>query len=371
MSTSIEWTATVNADGSVTPGRTWNPITGCTKVSAGCKHCYAEGVAHRFFGKLYPDGVPTGRHDASGSAPEMRPRRFTDVMTHADRLSLPLTWRKPCNVFVNSMSDLFHEAVPFEFIDSVFAVMALTPHVTYQILTKRPERMREYLAPGERAKVIAVAVRDQSRGMKRPMDIHEATSVIFGLRLSNDIPPTSRWPLPNVWLGVSVENQQTADVRIPTLLQTPSAIRFASYEPALGPIDFKLPSGIQMLVNGKPAGKPARGSDALNALCDLAGTPRPEPHGELDWIIVGGESGHGARPFDIEWARSTVQQCRAAGVACFVKQIGANPLDSRAPITGLASALAATGAFIKDRKGGDPEEWPADLRVREFPAVTR
>jgi len=268
--TSIEWT-----------DRTWNPVTGCTKVSAGCKNCYAEGVAERFWAKQY-DPV---QEDVSGV---IRPRRFTDVLTHEDRLLEPLSWRKPSRVFVNSMSDLFHEAVPDAFIHRVFMVMAKANQHTFQVLTKRPARMLDYL---------------------------KATN-----------------PLRNVWLGVSVENQHFADERIPLLLQTPAAVRFISAEPLLGPID------IVGTICKQPVGTPA-----------------------LGWVIVGGESGSGARPFDLAWARSIVQQCQATGVPVFVKQLGAMPMAGRMP--------HPDDMFIrlKNRKGGDPSEWPDDLRIREFP----
>lgn len=155
--TSIEWTATVHPDGTVTPGKTWNPVTGCAKVSPGCAHCYAEGVAARFWASQYPEIVDTAAAAVAGEAIS-RPREFTDVMTHEDRLLEPLKWRKPSRIFVNSMSDLFHEDVPDEFIDRVFAVMALAPQHTFQILTKRPDRMRAYCsdsnAPGRVARAV-------------------------------------------------------------------------------------------------------------------------------------------------------------------------------------------------------------------------
>ena len=189
--TNIEW-----AD------RVWNPVTGCTKVSPGCKHCYAEGVAHRFWATQYPAvEIETG-----GPAGTMsRARKFTDVMTHPDRLLEPLSWRKPARVFVNSMSDLFHEDVPDDFIDAVWGTMAKCPQHTFQILTKRADRMKAYFD-----KVVADG------------------RALFG---------EGRYvPRSNVWLGVSVEDQQRADERIPLLLQTPAAVRFISAEPLLGPV---------------------------------------------------------------------------------------------------------------------------------------
>lgn len=148
--TPIEWTATVNADGSVTKGKVWNPVTGCHKVSPGCKNCYAATIARRLWATQYPP-VPIEARGVcvGGTQSGERPRKFEDVQTHEDRLLQPFSWKKPCKVFVNSMSDLFEENVPFEFIDQVFAVMGLNPHITFQVLTKRAERMREYASDTE------------------------------------------------------------------------------------------------------------------------------------------------------------------------------------------------------------------------------
>jgi len=221
--TKIEWT-----------DRTWNAVTGCTKVSAGCKHCYAEVMAKRTFRVLYPPveciAGPMTREHAAG-LPALRQRRFTDVQCHPDRLDAPLRWRKPSMVFVNSMSDLFHEDVPDAFIDQVFAVMhlaRLAGHV-FQVLTKRPERMRAYLSDRTRHITIDGALLRvcNDSGLSAPC-------------LTQPTVPggVEGWPLPHVWLGVSVEDQATADARIPLLLQTPAAVRFVSCEPLLGPIDL-------------------------------------------------------------------------------------------------------------------------------------
>jgi protein gp37 len=340
----IEWT-----------DRTWNPVTGCTKVSAGCKHCYAEGVAHRFWHTLY-DEIPTGRHDASGSGPETRPRLFTDVQTHEDKLLAPLSWRKPSRVFVNSMSDLFHEDVPDEFIDRVFAVMALASRHTFQVLTKRPERMREYLCR------------------------NSTIENIYSLACRQDETLADRWdwPLPNVWLGVSVEDQATADARISLLLQTPAAVRFISAEPLLGPVDvgpwLYVPTRCRACGHGSayydtnptgsqaPFGKCAFGvpmtGEHGGLRCSACDSPDCEAMAPLSWVIVGGESGSKARPCDVAWIRSIVRQCQSAGVPVFVKQLG-----SKWNLGGFT----IHGRLLVDRKGADPAEWPEDLRVRQFP----
>lgn len=247
-SSSIEWTDS-----------TWNPTTGCDKVSPGCDHCYAMTLAPRLkaMGSAHyqRDGNPTTSGPGFG------------VSMHADALSKPLEWKRPRRIFVNSMSDLFHAEVSDEFIAQVFAVMATASHHTFQLLTKRHGRMRSLL---------------------RNVDFQDAMVDAAVARGHHDL---IRWPLPNVWLGVSVENQQWADIRIPALQDTPAAVRFLSCEPLLGPVDI------------------------INGLGDSWLT-------DIDWIIVGGESGRGARPMRGSWVRSLRDQAEAAGVAFHFKQWG-------------------------------------------------
>ena len=215
-STGIEWT-----------DATWNPVTGCTKVSQGCAHCYAETITLRFRrgGPFLP-----GK---------------TTIRLHPERLKDPGKWRAPRRVFVNSMSDLFHEEVPFEFIKDIFQIMEDNQRHIYQILTKRPERMLEYVA---------------WTGYQR-------------------------WP-EQVWAGVSVENQYWADRRIPTLAQIPASVRFLSVEPLLKQVELR------------PYLK------------------------DIQWVIVGGESGHRARKMDEAWALDIKKQCEEAQVPFFFKQWG-------------------------------------------------
>ncbi len=219
---------------------TWSPVSGCTKVSAGCANCYISRTppfrkAHRRFERV-GNSMTTG------------------VQLHPDRLDQPLHWRKPRRIFVCSMSDLFHEEVPDQFIAQVFWTMVLAQRHTFQILTKRPDRLIELLRTWERRQICA--------------DFNDAVG----------------WPVPNVWLGVSVENQYWADRRTPLLLQTPAAVRFLSLEPLLKPV--KLWDFIQ----------------------------------HVDWVIVGGESGPKHRPMDLDWVREIRAECRAAGTAFFYKQ---------------------------------------------------
>ncbi len=312
-SSAIEWT-----------DATWNPVRGCTKVSPGCANCYAETFAERFRGVKghpYEQGF--------------------DLRLVPEKLTEPLRWKKPRRVFVNSMSDLFQDGVPDSYIDQVFAVMALCPQHTFQVLTKRAERMRSYLVC-EPVQRIADAIGFGTVGSDLPYEHRQAAAN----RMLRAYPELKRqWPLPNVWQGVSVENQHFADERIPLLLQTPAAVRFISAEPLLGLVDVR--------------------RWLLPARCISTGIPmRRVPENDLpalDWVIVGGESGHGARPFDLAWARSIVQQCKAAGVSCFVKQLGSDPFEP------YSDGTQFVDLHLKSRKGGDPSEWPMDLRVREFP----
>lgn len=263
MPTGIEWTDEV-----------FNPTTGCTKVSQGCKHCYAETIAKRFW----------------------KGRPFTDVQCHADRLEKPLRWRKPKRIFVNSMSDLFHKDVPDEFIAEVWGIMAASPQHTFQLLTKRPERMRELL------------------NNEPNQTIWDGSSFFEQVQLAwKDADTRSniiKWPLPNVILGVSIEDQATADERIPLLLETPAACRMVSYEPALGPVDLGClhHDGITNV-------------DALRGQHGVL-VPLRGKCSSLDWIVAGGESGPKARPAHPDWFRAIRDQCAAAGVPLLFKQWG-------------------------------------------------
>jgi protein gp37 len=329
--TSIEWTE-----------KTWNPIRGCSVLSAGCTNCYAMRTAHRFSG-------PGGRYEGLTRARKsLGPVWTGEVRIVPAKIDEPLRWRAPVRIFVNSMSDLFHESIPEAWIDLVWAVMVLAPHHTFQILTKRPHRMRAYLtAPDLYDRVLRAA---EVLRRERPK--------LTGVCVEN---PRTR-PRPWIWLGVSVEDQKTADERIPLLLECPAAVRWVSYEPALGPVDFDDERDWLTPLRLLPA-PGAVGGVPVMVSTTSAGVPR---HAPLDWIVIGGESGPGARPFDLAWARSTIAQCRTAGTACFVKQLGARPVTDHPMEPG-----ALIDAKTADRKGGDMAEWPEDLRVREYPEVRR
>lgn len=222
--------------------RVWNPVIGCSKISAGCANCYAQPMA----GRLKAMGNIAYRDVVDGSGP--RATWNGQIAMNESTIDAPLRWRKPRRIFVNSMGDLFHENCPMELIERVYSVIARCPQHTFMVLTKRPHRINEFYR-------------------QRFRDIHKP------------------WPLPNLWLGTSVEDQASADERIPHLFTTPAELRFLSIEPLLGPVVIK------------------------------------DVHG-ADWVIVGGESGPHARPMNPDWVRSIRDQCRKADVPFFFKQWG-------------------------------------------------
>lgn len=290
--TKIEW-----AD------RTWNPTTGCSAASEGCRNCYAVRQTKR----LEAMGQPKYQ-----GLLNVHQTHFNGVVKcHEDALMLPFKWKKPCRVFVNSMSDLFHPEVPFEFVDKVMVVIALNPHITFQVLTKRPKRMAEYFNQINVGDFLTGVFYNSLRLLK-PVEaevFRQTTEAVL-------------FPLPNLWLGTSVENQAAADERIPHLLRIPAAVRFLSCEPLLGSVDID-----------DWWYEPRDDSEGLDLVYDY----RLE---ELDWVICGGESGPNARPMQLEWMRSLRDQCKADNVPFFAKQW--------------------------DKK----RDLPSDLQMREFPEVS-
>ena len=298
--TGIEWT-----------DATWNPIRGCSRVSEGCRHCYAERVAARFSG---PGQPYEGLVRLSKTLDGVKPIGWNGtVRMVAEHLADPLRWKKPRRVFVNSMSDLFHESLTNEQIAAVFGVMAAAPRHTYQVLTKRAKRMREWFAW-----LLAGEVSPSGK-------CYAAASgaVDFGTWWRT-VPQT--WPLPNVWIGVSVENQAAADERIPELLATPAAVRWISAEPLIGPVRLD-----HMDVE-RAGNKDWCQIDALTGRHTDMGRPCPDVP-RLSWVVAGCESGPGARPCDVAWLRSLRDQCAKAGVAYFVKQAKHVPACIPAPAT--------------------------------------
>ncbi len=316
----------------------WSPTIGCTRVSSGCDHCYAYA--------LHDQRHLAWKRGRWPQAPAQYHQPFSKVQLLSDRLDQPLRWRKPRRIFVDSMSALFHEEVPDEFLDRVFATMMLTPRHTFQVLTKRPDRMCGYLADEARP------VYWHGKG-RSPRDASTASKVLWAAQSMSeasvycDYPfgDEQDWPLPNVWLGVSVEDQATADERIPLLLETPAAVRFVSVEPMLGPVDLVDPThsanpGLSFQLGGKahmgewdwlshefaarddPEDTDLHGAPFCVTCGNREGNPmHPSEHyPALDWVIVGGESGTHHRAMNEDWVRSIRAQCRAAGVAFFGKQ---------------------------------------------------
>jgi protein gp37 len=301
-STTISWT-----------DATWNVTRGCRRVSAGCENCYAERQANRFKG---PGGAYEGLIKLVGG----KPRWSGETRFATEHLADPLRWKSPRRIFVDSMSDLFYESFTNEQIAAVFGVMAAAPQHTFQVLTKRAKRMREWFewmsleenfSPNATMHVEA-AGRD---------GIGDDDDDVLAERILD-----AEWPLPNVWLGVSVEDQAAADERIPELLATPAAVRFLSCEPLLGPVE--LPQHDQSM---GPSSSP------------------------LDWVIAGCESGPGARPCNVEWLRSLRDQCAAAGVPYFLKQAVE---DHRYGRFGSEGPVALGVGHTSKRKGGGVIELP-------------
>lgn len=319
--TKIEWATTV-----------WNPVTGCTKISAGCQNCYASRMATRLAGRY--------------GYPNEEPFRLT---VHPERLVEPFRWKKPRTVFVVSMGDLFHSDVPCDFIEAVFGVMSMLGRHTFVVLTKRPENAAEFFRKRTLldCQSSAVFAADPSR-----KELAHKTDLAA---INGD--GRNRWPLPNVWIGTSAENQEQADKRIPHLLECPAALRFVSAEPLLGNVDL---SPWLEIARDRESGRIVRSGW------------RPE----IDWVIVGGESGPHARPCDVTWIRLIAKQCRDAGVPPFVKQLGTHVTDQNSTMAcTFPESMCWPEGFrqdgnrihLKHPKGADSSEWPADLRIRETP----
>lgn len=271
MSTKIEWVQA--QDGA--RGESWNPVTGCSPCSAGCLNCYAGRMAQRLKGRY--------------GYPKDNPFRVT---FHPDKLNQPLRWKKPRRIFTVSMGDLFHKDVKWNWQYKIFEIMVINQNHTYLVLTKRPERMQKVLAD---------------------VWFHLCRNYPW---LQNNL------PLKNVWIGITAENQEMADKRIPILLQIPAAVRFISVEPMLSDIDLKLHD------YAKSCGSRSVRRQFLN------------------WILCGTESGAKRRPAKIEWIRNLKDQCVSAGIPFFMKQIEHN-----------------------DRVSHNMDEWPDDLGIREFPSI--
>lgn len=325
----IEWTTTVESDGSVSEGATWNPVRGCSLVSAGCKNCYAMHVAARFIGPRMPyEGLITKTSQGAkwNGKIKLSPEMLNEVMY----------WARPRKIFVNSMSDLFHEDVPVEFIDQIFVVMALANQHTYQILTKRPERMREYCNGFNWKRAVANCRHSDGSSL---IDKHTMQALMQHFRLETGLSyaDKSAFPLPNVWLGVSVEDQTTAVERIAHLLQTPAAIRWISAEPLLGPVNLIPYLGgraIQCGCGFLETESYLKGVSTNSETC-LVCRKKTRSYPTLDWVVLGGESGAQARPMHPAWAKKIMEDCTEIGVPFFFKQWGEwGPEDSIGMVSG-------------------------------------
>lgn len=375
---------------------TWNPVVGCTRVSAGCDNCYAVTMSHRIACMAEAD-VAAGREPGAKRnyigltvLNGRGERHFNGVVRCVEEaLPLPMKWRKPRRIFVNSMGDLFHRGVPVEFIDRVFAVMALCPQHTFKVLTKRPERMVEYGITSDRKYAIHRAMETMCSTLDdgtipAKLDPLNGRKFVVPRHLWGQAPayPTGlQWPLPNVQLGVSAEDQATWDARVPVLLRCPAAVRIVSCEPLLGPIDMR-----RELMLDEGTVEPVIRSPEWYA-----------SQTRIHQVIVGGESGAKARPFNLQWGIDIIRQCSADGVACWFKQTGAIArvdyytgdddlrewaLNRRHTIwnsDGLGSVGGVSewsprdgqprlGSVIDVHMGRDstnPDAWPEDLRVQQ------
>jgi protein gp37 len=328
----IEWT-----------DATWNPIIGCSVVSPACTNCYAMQMAARLekmaeshfevIGRTAENGPIPNSHYLGTTEPSKAGPVWTGKVALAPEhiLTRPLRWRKPRRIFAVSMGDPFHENVHDSWLDRIFAVMALCPQHTFQVLTKRPERMREYLtAPRPWERVSSHIISDELV-VGRSFDKSMAMAWAY-----------DKGYLPNVWVGVTVEDQCRADERLSHLLATPAAMHFVSVEPMLGPVDLARVS--TNAVSPFDGVEQASLINALNGHQSWHGNVMVNINGGIDWVICGGESGPKARPMHPDWARYLRDQCVAAGVPFFFKQWG-------------------EWVSILDRDRQDPD-WRADYQVR-------
>lgn len=335
------------------PGQAPKVLLGwhCEHVTGACKLCYA--------------GVQNERGFRGGTRLPFKPGHRDDVEIFLDEKALqaPLHWREPRTIFVCSMSDLYGAWVTDAWLDRIHEVMALCPQHVFIVLTKRPERQRAYLTQLTR-----------QEWWKARLYEDGARPVIY-----------PDWPLPNVWGGTSCGDQDDLDRFGPELAATPLSKRIVSFEPLLGPVALQM---IPCSLPGHVAGGcySTLSGEWWPALADVAREHRERLTDlpRLDWVIIGGESGSKAeaRVHDIAWDRAIIRQCRAAGVAVFVKQLGSNPMVSMiddmpaqpsdvdpADLAAYARQWAETPLQLRHKKGADPTEWPLDLRVRQWPDV--
>ncbi len=339
----------------------WNWVRGCEEASPGCKFCYARDLAARFSGPdIHGPGKPGWGH---GFAKMVGGRSLWTgrVSVLPEMLDKPLRGRKNGRVFVNSASDTFHPDVPFESIAASLGVMSLCPDLDFLILTKRAERMAEFYrwltwdSDGNHRDPRQSVESHACAALSETDEKWDALSDRFWNQLGGSV-EFRPWPLPNVWLLVTAEDQKRADERILHLLECPSVVHGVSYEPALEAVNFS-----PWLI---PSGAPGHCFDIDGDWWHEPGSCR-HCSPTLDWVICGGESGSEARPFFLNWARSVRDQCNEAGTAFYMKQAGSKAFDC------FGSPPDPYRVSLKNRSGSDPSEWPEDLRVREYPEAAK
>lgn len=328
QATSIEWCDVSSNPVKFRDAATGKDVWACVKHSPGCKNCYAEAIANRF-----DRGGPFTRTVMDGVQPHLCEHEVRSILRKRS-----LAGKR---VFIGDMTDVFGEWVTDRMLDTLFCAMAIRTDVTFQVLTKRADRLEAYMRTPERKRTIASCTMQLSNMLASQEQSHAARLKLTDF--DRAFLESGTGPFPNIWIGVSVEDQQRADERVPCLLRTPAAVRFLSVEPLLGPVNFGT-----WLNNPVVVGHPAfRGDPNRPAVADPL----------LHWVIVGGESGPDARPLNPKWARSLRDQCQTAGVAFYLKQMGSL-------VEGPGLKLIRTSG-----KGGGLQDIPEDLRIREFPKV--
>ncbi|MFA6400904.1 MAG: phage Gp37/Gp68 family protein [Salinivirgaceae bacterium] len=320
MSTKIEWT-----------NETWNPIIGCSPVSPGCKNCYAEKMAFRLGSMKLERCISALNYSVVVNWKTKKWNGKTQFVSQA--IEKPLSWRKPRMIFVCSMGDLFHESVPFEWIDKVMAVIACTPQHTYQILTKRPHRMAEYFNQGKEMLIARWEDAVYELGLCDKNDDPDAAACHVNNRADRE------WPLKNIWLGVTAENQEMVNKRVPFLLNIPAAIRFVSVEPMLGAVDL--------------------------SIYMATGWTEPPYDDIINWVICGGESGINARPVNHNWVENLKNQCNKYETCLFFKQWGEwIPVNEVPKSWGNQADLKGTHRWVNEIDGKDTGTRPGHMTIR-------
>jgi protein gp37 len=352
--TTIQWTATKNADGTTTPGYSGGPWLGCSVISPGCTNCYAKALAETRLAPIIRKAYRVAgladwetRPVWGDKAPRVLTKGFWEdakrVNLRAAKAGKKVFWfpsmidwldEMPAGIIDQEGTWLERDQVLADFLKLIHE----TDFICWQLLTKRPENWRERITSVRNFLTVGGCA-ETALWLNEWLPT-SATSGVYqrGRQATTDHPSIPGEPPDNVWIGVSTENQKQANERVPELRKIPALVKFISAEPLLGPIDFREAGAIH-------------------------GSPDPDDYSHGEWsginlIIFGGESGADARPCSVEWIRDGVRQCKAAGTKAFVKQLGAHPIMGR-----------EDAQIVRDKKGGTMEEWPSDLKVREIPNI--